>query len=156
MEEKNKLVPTGRVPRQESDDWPVIEPEIIEPEIVETDDAEKEGQESRRPAGWKTEFQRWFGVPPFPLTEEKLAGLVRRVDWEGPQLFGAFYPAILRGECSLLLPQPVYGFDDWRFADLLTTWNRNFMFFRCRAIGEVLAYLEMMRQNEVNNADHKK
>ena len=90
MEEKNKLVPTGRVPRQESDDQPIIEPEVVKAEVVETDDVEKEGQESRRSAGWKTEFQRWFGVPPFPLSAEKLAFLVQRIDWVGPHLLGAF------------------------------------------------------------------
>ena len=137
MTEKKELVP-GESPWQKGNDRPVIEPEIIEPEIVETDDAEKEGQESRRPAGWKTEFQRWFGVPPFPLTEEKLAGLVRRVDWEGPQLFGAYYPAILRKECSLLLPQPVCGFWDWRYRFMLETWAWNSGFFQCSAIGQVL------------------
>ena len=116
----------------------IIEPEVIEPEIVETDDAEKEGQESRRPVTWETEFQRWFGMSPFPLTEEKLAGLVWRVDWEGPQLFGVYYPAILRKECSLLLPQPVCGFWDWRYRFMLETWAWNSGFFQCSAIGQVL------------------
>ena len=150
MTEKKELVP-GESPWQKGNDQPVIEPEIIEPEIVETDDAEKEGQESRRPAGWKTEFQRWFGVPPFPLTEEKLAGLVQRFDVWGPMQLGAFYPATLRKECGLLLPQPIYGVDDWRFSDLLTTWNWNYAFFKCRAIGDVLAYFAMARQNYEND-----
>jgi len=145
MTEKIELVP-GKITRREDNDQPVIEPEIIEPEVVES------GSRLSR----DREFHRDFGQSPFPLTSEKLASIVQRFDVLGLMQLGAFYPAILRGECSLLLPQPVYGFDDWRFADLLTTWNRNFMFFRCRAIGEVLAYLEMMRLNEVNNADHKK
>ena len=66
---------------------------------------------------------------------------------------GAFYPAILRHECGLLLQQPVYGFNDWRFFALLSTWNWNFTFFKCRAIGEVLALYETMR---CNNAVYKK
>ena len=129
----------------------IIEPEIIEPEVVETDDVEKEGQGSRRPATWETEFQRWFGMPPFPLTAEKLAGLVRWIDARGPMQLGAFYPATLRKECGLLLPQPIYGVDDWRFSDLLTTWNWNYAFFKCRAIGDVLAYFAMARQNYEND-----
>ena len=143
MEEKNKLVPTGRVPRQESDDRPVIEPEIVEAEVVETDDIGKEGQESRRTASWKTEFQRWFGVPPFPLTAEKLAYLVRRVDWEGPQLLGPLYPAILREECSRLLSLPVYGFWELRYRFTLETWAQNSGFFRCAAIGGILNVYRM-------------
>lgn len=143
MEEKNKLVPTGRVPRQESDDQPIIEPEVVKAEVVETDDVEKEGQESRRSAGWKTEFQRWFGVPPFPLSAEKLASLVQRIDWNGPQLMGAFYPALLRQECGLLVPQTVYGFWDWRYPVILETWARNIGFFRCAAIGRILWIYKM-------------
>ncbi|MBR4665000.1 MAG: hypothetical protein IKO93_14105 [Lentisphaeria bacterium] len=138
----------------------IIEPEIIEPEIVETDDVEKEGQESRRPAGWKTEFQRWFGMPPFPLTAAKLKIIVLRIDRIGPIQLGAFYPVRLHEECALLLRHPIYGFDDRRFADLLTTWNQNFSYFKCRTIGEVLAYFAMARQNyetrRQNDVDHKK
>lgn len=150
MMEKEKLVP-GVVPRREGDDQPVIEPEIVEAEVVETDDIGKEEQESRRSAGWETEFQRWFGVPPFPLTAVKLKLIVRRIDRIGPMQLGAFYPVRLHEECALLLPHPIYGFDDWKFADLLVTWNRNFMFFKCRAIGEVLACFEMARQNYEND-----
>ena len=159
MTEKEKLVP-GCVSQRRGDDQPVTEPEIVEAEVVETDDVEKEGQESRRSAGWTTEFQRWFGVPPFPLTAVKLKLIVRRIDRIGPMQLGAFYPVRLHEECALLLPHPIYGFDDWRFADLLATWNRNFMFFQCRAIGEVLACFEMIRTYHEamrrNNVDHKK
>ena len=152
MTEKEKVVP-GVVPRREGDGQPVIEPEIIEPEIiepevvepevVEPDDIGKEGQESRRPASWKTEFQRRFGIPPFPLTDEKLAGLVRRIDAWGPMQLGAFYPAMLRKECSLLLPQPVCGFWDWRYRFMLETWAQNSGFFRCAAIGGILNVYRM-------------
>ena len=135
-----------KITRREDNDQPVIEPEVIEPEVVASGSRLSRDHESHRDCGQS----------PFPLTSVKLASLVQRFDVLGPMQLGAFYPAILRGECSLLLPQPVYGFNDRRFASLLVTWNRNFMFFRCRAIGEVLAYLEMMRQNEVNNANHKK
>lgn len=116
----------------------IIEPEIIEPEVVETDDVEKEGQGSRRPVTWETDFQRYFGVSPFPLSAEKIAFLVQRIDWERPQLMGAYYPAILRKECSLLLPQPVCGFWDWRYRFMLETWVWNSGFFQCSAIGQVL------------------
>ena len=92
---KKQELMLGENLQRKDDDQPVIEPEIIEPEIiepevVETDDVEKEGQGSRRPATWKTEFQRRFGIPPFPLTAEKLAGLVRRIDAWGPMQLGAF------------------------------------------------------------------
>ena len=159
MTGKNELVP-GKITRSEDNDQPVIEPEVIEAEVVETDDAEKERQESRRHAGWKTEFQRWFGVPPFPLTAAKLKLIVRHIDRIGPMQLGAFFPIRLHEECALLLPHPIYGFDDWRFADLLATWNRNYMFFKCRAIEVVLAYYEIAWQNyetrRRNDVDHKK
>lgn len=142
MTEKEKSVP-GVALRQKGEP-PVMEPEIIDAEVVE-----KKGQGSRRPETWETDFLQEFCVPPFPLSATKLAYLVRRIDWEGPQLMGAFYPAILRHECGLLLQQPVYGFNDWRFFALLSTWNWNFTFFKCRAIGEVLALYETMRCNNV-------
>ena len=151
MTEKKELQP-GNYPWRKDDDQPVIEPEVVKAEVVETDDVEKEKRQgSRRPVTWKTEFQRWFGVPPFPLTAVKLKLIVRRIDRIGPMQLGAFYPVRLHEECALLLPHPIYGFDDWRFADLLVTWNRNFMFFKCRAIGEVLACFEMARQNYEND-----
>ena len=152
MTEKGKSVPGVALRRK--GDPPVTEPEIVDAEVVETDNVEKEERQgSQRPVTWETEFLQGFGIPPFPLSETKMAYLVRRIDWEGPQLMGAFYPAILRHECGLLLQQPVYGFNDWRFFALLFTWNWNFTFFKCRAIGEVLALYETMR---CNNADYKK
>ena len=158
MTEKEKSVPGVALRRK--GDPPVTEPEIVDAEVVETDNVEKEERQgSRRPVAWKTEILQGFGIPPFPLTDEKLAGLVQRIDAWGPMQLGAFYPAILQQECGLLLPQPVYGVDDWRFFALLSTWNRNFTFFKCRAIGDVLAYLEMARQNyetmRQNDADNK-
>ena len=138
MTGKDKSVPGVVALRRKGDDQPATEPEVVDAEVVETDDVEKEGQESRRSAGWKAEFQRWFGVPPFPLSAEKLAFLVQRIDWNGPQLMGAFYPALLRQECGLLLPQTVYGFWDWRYPVILETWARNIGFFRCSAIGNIL------------------
>ena len=147
MTEKEKLLPGG--PRRKGDDPPVTEPEIIEPEIVES------GYDSPRVG----ESRQCLGRSPM-LTAAKLEAIVRRIDETGPMQLGAFYQARLKEECSLLLPQPIYGFDDWRFADLLATWNRNFLFFQCRGIGEVLACLEMARQNyetmRRNDADHKK
>ncbi|MBE6370592.1 MAG: hypothetical protein E7055_00775 [Lentisphaerae bacterium] len=142
MTKKKELVP-GKITRREDNDQPVIEPEIIEPEVVASGSRLSRDHESHRD----------FGQSPFPLTSVKLASLVQRFDVLGPMQLGAFYPAILRGECSLLLPQPVYGFNDWRFFALLSTWNWNFTFFKCRAIGEVLALYETMR---CNNADYKK
>lgn|GEM_PF-6180414 len=149
MMEKRELKPGG-VPWRSGDDQPIIEPEIIEPEIVESSSRSSRDRESNRD----------FGQSPFPLTSAKLEAIVRRIDETGQMQLGAFYQARLKEECSLLLPQPIYGFDDWRFADLLATWNRNFLFFQCRGIGEVLACLEMARQNyetmRRNDADHKK
>lgn len=146
MTEKEELVPRG-TPWREGDDQPVVEPEIVDAEVVDAEVVEKKGQGSRRPVTWQSEFQQGFGVPPFPLSANKLAYLVRRVDWEGPQFMGPFYQARLHEECALLLPQPVYGFDDWRFFEMLATWHRNSMFFKCRAIGDLLACLELARQN---------
>ena len=128
----------------------IIEPEIIEPEVVETDDVEKEGQGSRRPVTWETDFQRYFGVSPFPLSAKKIAFLVQRIDWVGPQLMGAYYPATLRTECGLLLPQPVYGFWDWRYPVTLETWARNIGFFRCAAIGKILWIYKMGEMEDAN------
>ena len=133
MTEKEELSPGG-VSQRRGDDQSVIEPEIIE---------------SSSHLSRDNESRQDFGQSPFPLTPKKLARLVQQFDVWGPMQLGVFYLAILRKECSLLLPQPVYGFNDGRFATLLATWNRNFMFFRCRAIGDVLAYLEIERQNEV-------
>ena len=150
MMEKRELKPGG-VPWRSGDDQPIIEPEIIEPEIVESSSCSFRDHESH----WDS------GQPLLPLTSAQLEAIVRRFDETGPMQLGAFYSARLREECALLLPQPISGFDDWRFANLLATWKRNFMFFRCRAIGEVLACLEMLWLNYYetmrrNDADHKK
>lgn len=142
MTEKEKVVPGG-VSRRRGDDQPNIEPEIVEPEVVESDPS----------PSWVPGFHPDSEQLPFPLTPEKLARLVQQFDVCGPMQLGVFYLAILRKECSLLLPQPVYGFNDGRFATLLATWNQNFIFFKCRAIGEVLAWYETMRWK---NADYKK
>ena len=153
MTEKKELKP-GSVFWRKGDDQPIIEPEVVKAEVVETDDVEKEKRQGSRT--WETEFQRWFEVSPFPLTAEKLAGLVRRVDWEGPQLFGVYYPAILRKECSLLVPQPVYGLWDLRYRFMLETWARNTGFFRCPAIGQVLEIYQMGGRNHADCKTGKK
>lgn len=157
MTEKKELKP-GNVPWRKGDDQPIIEPEVVKVEVVETDDVEKEKRQGSRTC--ETEFQRWFGMPPFPLTAAKLKIIVLRIDRIGPIQLGAFYPVRLHEECALLLRHPIYGFDDRRFADLLTTWNQNFSYFKCRTIGEVLAYFAMARQNyetrRQNDVDHKK
>ena len=120
MPEKNELMRSGKRYRGGED-----QPEIIEPEIVEPGD-------------------RALKLP-FPLTAEKLEAIVRRNDAAGPIQLGVFYTAILRKECALLLPRPVWGFDDPALTVLLDTWNSNFMFFKCRAIGDVLVRYETMR-----------
>lgn len=151
MTENEELEP-GKKTWQTGDDQPVIEPEIVEQEISK----EKHGEMSL-----EKQFQHLIGGPPFPLTAAKLEHIVQRFDILGPMQLGAFYPVRLHKECALLLPHPIYGFDDWRFADLLSTWNRNFMFFKCRALGEVLACFEMAQQNYETRRrndvdDHKK
>ena len=105
---------------------------INEPEIIES------GDRSQR--------------SPFPLTAAKLEAAVRRGDTTGPMALGPLYSSLLRKECALLLPRPVMGIDDPAFTELRDTWNRNFSFFRCRAIGDVLARYETMRWN---NADRE-
>ena len=135
MTGKDKSVPGVVALRRKGDDQPATEPEVVDAEVVETDNVEKEERQgSRRPVTWETEFPRYFGVSPFPLSAEKLAFLVQRIDWEGPQLMGAFYPALLRQECGLLLQQTVYGFWDWRYPVTLETWAQNIGFFRCAGI----------------------
>ena len=96
-------------------------------------------------------FRQRFGESPFPLTADKLMRFCR-YDYVGQWQLGAFYPAVLAKECALLLPRPVWGCDDPALTVLLDTWNCNFLFFRCRAIGDVLACYEMMRWR---NADRK-
>ena len=148
MMEKTKLLP-GDVSRRRGDDQSVVEPEIVEAEVVGS------GSNSSR----VRESGRVFEPSPFPLTSGKLEASVRRFDEIGPMRLGAFYAARLHEECALLLPQPVYGFDDPRFFEMLITWNRNSFYFKCRAIGDVLAYLAMARQNyepmRRNDVDHK-
>lgn len=148
MMEKTKLLP-GDVSRRRGDDQSVVEPEIVEAEVV--------GSGSN--SSWNRELGRVFGSSPFPLTSGKLEAIVWRFDVTGPMQLGAFYPARLHAECALLLPEPVQGFDDPRFFEMLITWNRNSFYFRCRAIGDVLAYLAMARQNyepmRRNDVDHK-
>ena len=148
MTEKEKSVP-GVVLRRKGDP-PITEPEIVDAEVVETENVEKEERQgSRRPETWETDFLQEFCVPPFPLSATKLAYLVRRIDWEGPQLMGAFYPALLRHECALLLQQTVYGFWDWRYPVTLETWARNIGFFRCAAIGRILWIYKMGEMEDV-------
>ena len=136
---------SGGLSRREGDDQQVVEPEIVESSSCSFRDHESH---------WD------FGQPLLPLTSAKLEAIVRRFDVTGPMQLGAFYPARLHEECALLLPQPIFGFDDRRFFEMLATWHRNSMFFKCRAIGDVLAYLEMARRNyetmRRNDADHKK
>ena len=145
---KTKLLPGG-VSRRGVDDQPVVVPEIVDREVVES------GSDSP----WVGESRQDLGRSPL-LTAAKLEAIVRRFDVTGPMRLGAFYQERLHEECALLLPQPVYGFDDWRFFEMLATWHRNSMFFKCRAIGDVLAYLEMARQNyetmRQNDVDHNK
>ena len=148
MTEKEMLVAGGAL-RRKGDDQPVAVPEIVDRDVVG----------SGSPSSWDRESFQDHGQSLFPLTAAKLEVLVRRFDVTGPMRLGALYPARLHEECALLLPQPVYGFDDRRFFEMLTTWHRNSMFFKCRAIGDVLAYLEMARQNyetmRQNDVDHK-
>ena len=126
MQENNELMWGGD--RDRLGDYRAIN----EPEIIESGDRSQ----------WSL----------FPLTAAKLEAAVRRSDTAGPMSLGPFYPSLLRKECALLLPWPVIGIDDPALTVLLDTWNRNFSFFRCRAIGDVLARYETMRWN---NADRE-
>ena len=133
MMEKEELLPVEAI-RRKGDDPPIIEPEIVEEEVVETGNSK-----NRRDVSWETEFRRcFFGTPPFPLTPDKLARLARCFDYAVPMSLAVFYPTLLRKECRLLLPRPVYGFHDGAFALMLETWARNTGFFRCSAIGNIL------------------
>lgn len=128
MTEKEELLPMDVI-RRKDDDSPVIEPEVVETWNVK----------NSRGVSWETEFRRcFFGIPPFPLTADKLVRLARCFDYAVPMSLAAFYPALLRKECRLLLRRPVYGFHDWAFALMLETWARNTGFFRCSAIGNIL------------------
>lgn len=122
----------------------VVEPEVVEPEVIEPEVVERENARQR--------FSRRGGFRPFPLSAAKLEALVKRIDVVGPRQLGAFYPILLHRECALLLPRPVYGFDDVAFDILLATWSQNAGFFNCAAIGNVLAYYANAKER-MNHAD---
>ena len=107
-------------------------------------------QERHKPPTAERCFRDWFGEAPFPLSADKLMRLVRRNDFWGPMQMGVFYFAQLRMECELLLPYPALGFDDWAFANMVNTWIGNPGFFRCAAIGRMLAVYEMMRSEHAD------
>ena len=113
--------------------------EYVDAEVVDVSPFdEREERDEPHPAARC--FKDIFGEAPFPLSASKLERLVRRCDFWGPRQLGLFYPALLRKECALLLPRPVYGFEDWGFSNMFNTWVLSPDFFRCTAIGAVLAY----------------
>ena len=127
----------------------VLQPvERVHVEVV-SERPREERDKSKKRVTVEEQFRQFFGEGPLPLTADKLRRLVCRCDYVGPWRLGAFYPARLRQECGLLLPRPVWGLDDPALTVLLDTWAQNFMFFRCRAIGGVLACYEMMRWENV-------
>lgn len=124
--------------------------EYVEAEVVE--DSPFSAREERNERGERRSIERcfknMFWEAPFPLSASKLERLVRRRDFWGPRQLGVFYPALLRKECSLLLPRTVYGFEDLGFAEMYNTWVLNPDFFQCTAIGTVLACYEALRREQ--------
>lgn len=123
----------------------VLKEEIIEPEIVDTVPIHPFPVQKKD--SLSSSFQQRFHVSPFPLTAEKLEIIVRSIDWEGPQLLGFFYLAELHKECGILIPYPILHFADVGFQRMLATWNCNFCFFKCQAIGTVLNFYYYLQSN---------
>ena len=136
--EKMSLARTGNDPKEE-----IIEPEIVDAVLIPSASSSEQKSDSLI-----LSFQQRFHVSPFPLTAEKLEIIVRAIDWEGPQHLGFFYPVELRKECGILIPYPILHFADVGFQRMLATWDYNFQFFQCRAIGTVLDFYYYLQSNE--------